>query len=104
MVGEISKRHEAVGARLGRHHTDLQVLIKRPDRHLHDERDRELERHIPQAEPPEKRFPERPGPSEGPLSGYLRSDKEMEYAHPKLGPGIRRAVDHVRRPASRMTR
>ena len=47
VVGEISERHETLGTRLGCHHSDLQVFRKCENRHLHDERDRESERHIP---------------------------------------------------------
>ena len=67
----ISERHETLGTRLGCHHSDLQVFRKCENRHLHDERDREFERHIPQAESSEKRFPQCPGSSEGPVSGHL---------------------------------
>ena len=67
----ISERHETLGKRLGCHHSDLQVFRKCENRHLHDERVRESESHIPQAESSEKRFPQCPGSSEGPVSGHL---------------------------------
>ena len=68
---EKSERHETLVTRLGCHHSYLQVFRKGENRHLHDERDRESERHIPQAESSEKRFPQCPGSSEGPVSGHL---------------------------------
>ena len=46
-------------------------------------------------EPAEKRFSERYGAAESPVSGYLRSYQKMDCYHPELGPGIWRAESHV---------
>ena len=43
---------------------------------LHDERDREPERHIPQTEPPEKRLSKRPSTSEGSVPATFEATKK----------------------------